>query len=198
MFTALKKTPVLLLFAFLNSHACFCQLLSNPSVTVEDIEMSLTNPKHLSEILKEQNFENSATGASDFNASGAMSNTLYPDLRILKSENWLPKDPQDQYLFIVSLIEWEPNHAPHPDVIKTIRIMVKKDSKYAEQLKAFLEIVKNKYPNKSKRYFQYNEFYKQFGEPLVVFTNDSKIEVRTEEPDARYIHFYTVSFDLVR
>jgi len=198
MLTAMKKILAILLFTYLNSHTCFCQLLSNPSVTVEDIEVSLTNTKHLSEILKEHNFEYSTTSASNFNAPGTMSNALYPDLRILKSENWVPKNPQDQYIFIVNMFEWAPNHAPQPDVIKTIRIMVKKDSKYAEQMKAFLEIIKNKYPNKSERYFQDNKFYKQFGDPLIVFTNDSKIEVRTEEPDARYFHFYTVSFDLIK
>ncbi len=194
----MNKALALLLFTYLNSHSCFCQLLSNPSVTVEDIEVSLTNPRHLSEILKENNFEYSTTGPANLNAPGTMSNALYPDLRILKSENWVPKDPQDQYLFIVNMFEWEPNHAPEPEVIKTIRIMVKKDSKYAEQMKAFLEIIKNKYPNKNKRYFQDNEFYKKFGDPLNVFTNDSKIEVRTEEPDARYFHFYTLSFDLTK
>ena len=198
MLTAMKKILAILLFAYLNSHPCFCQLLSNPSVTVEDIEMSLTNTNHLSKILKEHNFEYSTTGASNFNAPGTMSNALSPDLRILKSENWVPNNPQDQYLLIMNMFEWEQNHAPQPDVIKTIRIMVKKDSKYAEQMKAFLEIIKNKYPKRSKRYFRDDEFFKQFGEPLIVFTNDSKIEVRTEEPDARYFHFYTVSFDLVK
>jgi hypothetical protein len=198
MLTAMKEILALLLFTYLNSYTCFCQLLSNPSVTVEDIEMSLTDTNHLDKILKEHNFEYSTTGASSFNAPGTMSNALSPDLRILKSENWVPKNPQDQHLLIMSVFEWEPNHAPQPDVIKTIRIMVKKDSKYAEQMKAFLEIIKNKYPNKSKRYFRDNEFFKQFGEPFIVFTNDSKIEVRTEEPDARYFHFYTVSFDLIK
>ena len=194
----MKKILALLLFTYLNSHTCFCQLLSNPSVTVEDIEVSLTNTKHLSEILKEHNFEYSTTSASNFNAPGTMSNALYPDLRILKSENWVPKDPQDRYLFIVNMFEWEPNHAPQPEVIKTIRILVRRDSKYADQMKAFLEKIKIKYPNKSKRYFRNNELYQQSGESLIVFTNGSNIEVRTEAPDARYFNFYTVSLDLVK
>ena len=198
MLTAMKKVLALLLFTFLNSHTCFCQLLSNPSVTVADIEMSLTNTKHLSKILKDHNFEYSTTGAANLNAQGTMSNALYPDLRILKSENWVPKDPQDKYLFIVNMFEWEPNHAPQPEVIKTIRILIRRDSKYADQMKAFLEKIKIKYPNKSKRYFRNNELYQQSGESLIVFTNGSNIEVRTEEPDARYFNFYTVSLDLVK
>ena len=85
-----------------------------------------------------------------------------------------------------------------PDVIKTIIILVNRDSKYADQMKAFLEKIKIKYPNKSKRYFRNNEFYRQSGEPLIVFTNGSNIEVRTDAPDARYVHSYTVSFDLIK
>ena len=118
MLTAMKKIVTLLMFTYLNSHMCFCQLLSNHSLKVEDIEMSLPNTNPLSKILKEHNFEYSTTGASNFNAPGTMSNALYPDLRILKSENWLPKNPQDQYLFIVNMFELEPNHAPQPDIIK--------------------------------------------------------------------------------
>ena len=195
----MKKILVLLILSCLNSTIGNCQLLSNPSLTVEDFEIALTDTAHLGKILSKHNFEFYTTGASKLNATDDnIINPLYPDLRILKSENWVPKNPQDQYIFIVNMFEWAPNHAPQPDVIKTIRIMVKKDSKYAEQMKAFLEIIKNKYPNKSERYFQDNKFYKQFGDPLIVFTNDSKIEVRTEEPDARYFHFYTVSFDLIK
>jgi hypothetical protein len=194
----MKRILAFLLFAYLNIQTCFCQLLSNPIVTVEDIEMSLTNTNHLSKILKEHNFEYSTSGASNLNAPGIMVNALTPDLRTLKSENWVPKNPEDQYFLIMNMFEWEPNYAPQPDVIKTIRILVRKDSKYAEQMKAFLEIVKNKYPNKSKKYFRDSEFFKQYGDPLIVFTNDSKIEVRTEEPDTRYFNFYTISFDLIK
>ena len=126
MLTAMKKVLALLLFTFLNSHTCFCQLLSNPSVTVEDIEMSLTNTNHLSKILKEHNFEYSTTGASNFNAPGTMSNALSPDLRILKSENWVPNNPQDQYLLFMNLFEWEPNHSPQQTLLKRSELWLKK------------------------------------------------------------------------
>ena len=70
MLTTMKKVLALLLFTFLNSHTCFCQLLSNLSITVEDIEMSLINTKHLGKILEEHNFEFYTTGASKLNAPG--------------------------------------------------------------------------------------------------------------------------------
>ena len=195
----MKRIFVLLFLIYLNSSIGNCQLLSKPSLTVEDFEIALTNADHLGKILSEHNFEFYTTGASKLNATDDnILNPLYPDLRILKSENWVPKDPQDRYLFIVNMFEWEPNHAPQPEVIKTIRILVRRDSKYADQMKAFLEKIKIKYPNKSKRYFRNNELYQQSGESLIVFTNGSNIEVRTEAPDARYFNFYTVSFDLVK
>jgi hypothetical protein len=193
----MKTILALLILSCLNSTIGNCQLLSKPSLTVEDFEIALTNANHLGKILSKHNFESYATGASKLNAPGTMSNQLYPDLRILKSENWVLKNSRDQSIFIINMFEWEPNHAPQPDVIKTIRILVNRDSKYADQMKAFLEKIKIRYPNKSKRYFRNNEFYQQFGEPLIVFTNGSNIEVRTEAPDARYFNFYTVSLDLM-
>jgi len=192
----MKKLLALLILSCLNSTIGNCQLLSKPSLTVKDFEIALTNADNLSKILSEHNFESYTTGASQLNAPGTMSNQLYPDLRILKSENWVLKNSRDQSIFIINMFEWEPNHAPQPDVIKTISILVNRDSKYADQMKAFLEKIKIKYPNKSKRYFRNSELYKSSGEPLIVFTNGSNIEVRTEAPDARYFNFYTLSFDL--
>jgi hypothetical protein len=195
----MKKILVLLFLSCLNSTIGNCQLLSNPSLTVEDFEIALTDTAHLGKILSEHNFEFYTTGASKLNAPvNTILNPLYPDLRILKSENWVLKNSQDQTIFIINMFEWEPNHAPQPDVIKTISIFVNRNSKYADQMKAFLEKIKIKYPNKSKRYFRNNEFYQQSGEPLIVFTNGSNIEVRTEAPDARYFNFYPVSLDLVK
>ena len=195
----MMRILVFIFLIYLNSSTGNCQLLSNPSLTVEDFEIALTNAVHLGKILSKHNFEFYTTGPSKLNATDDnILNPLYPDLRILKSENWVPKDPQDKYLFIVDMFEWEPNHAPQPEVIKTIRILVRRDSKYADQMKAFLEKIKIKYPNKSKRYFRNNELYQQSGEPLIVFTNGSNIEVRTEAPDARYFNFYTVSLDLIK
>jgi hypothetical protein len=195
----MKRVFVLLFLIYLNSSIGNCQLLSNPSLTVEDFEIALTNADHLGKILSEHNFEFYTTGASKLNAhDDIILNPLYPDLRILKSENWVLKNSRDQTIFIINMFEWEPNHAPQPDVIKTISIFINRDSKFADQMKTFLEKIKIKYPNKSKRYFRNNELFQQSGEPLIVFTNGSNIEVRTEAPDARYFNFYPVSLDLVK
>ena len=148
---AMKKIVALLFLGYLIINTGNCQLVSKPSLTVKDFETALTNAGHLRKILKKHNFKYSANGASEFDWSGTLLNPLYPDLRVLKSENWELKDSQDQYVIVIDLLEWEPDHAPQPDIIKTIRIMVKRDSKYADQMTDFLEKIKLEYPNKSKR-----------------------------------------------
>jgi hypothetical protein len=194
----MERIQSVLLLCFLSSTICYSQLLIKPSVSVEDCEIALTNTDHLSKILKEHNFEYSVSGASGFNQPETMSNALYPDLRILRSENWVLKDSLGKFILIIDMLNWEQDYAPQPDIIKTIRIMVNKDSEYVDQLKTFLEKIKIKYPNKSNRYFRNTEQSKQFGEPMTVFTNGTNIEVRTEVADPRYINFFSVGFDLMK
>ena len=195
---AMKRIVIFLFLIFLNSNIGNCQLLSNPSLTVEDFEIALTNTSHLSKILEKHNFEHSTIGETKVITPGTMPNPLFPDLRAFKSENWEPKKHGDQAIVEVSLYEWQPNYAPHPEVIKTIRVMIRRDSTYSDKTSEFLEVIKNKYPNRSKRYFRNNEQYISYGESFNVFTNDSKIEVRTETEKPLYSRFYIVNFDLVR
>jgi|ERR1035437_1394356 hypothetical protein len=191
----MKKIVALLFLSFLFSTIGNCQLLSNPSLTVEDFEIALSNPANLSKILKKHNFEYSTLGETKLIVPGTMPNPLLPDLRAFKSEHWEPKNQGDQAIMDVSMYEWEPNYAPQPEVIKTIRVMIRPDSTYADKTNEFLEEIKNKYPNRSKRYFRNTELYKSDGESLTVFTNNSKIEVRTE---TLYSKFYIVNFDLIK
>ena len=200
----MKKILILLLLSYLNSTISYCQLLSKPSLTVKDFEKSLTNAAHLRQILKKLNFEYSNyseypnVGETKFNAGYLIINPLFPDLRTFKSEGWILKNQRNQAIFKVNIFEWVPNHAPQPEVINTIRIMIDRNSIDADKMDKFLEKIENKYPNKSKRYFRNTEFYQQFGKPLIVFTNDSKIEVREELEETSNYPFYTVSFDLIK
>jgi hypothetical protein len=194
----MKKILVLLILSCLNSTIGNCQLLSKPSLTVEDFEIALTDTANLSKILKKHNFEYSTVGETKLIAPGTMPNPLLPDLRAFKSIHWEPKNQGDQAIVEVSLYEWEPNYAPQPEVIKTIRVMIRRDSTYADKTNEFLEEIKNKYPNRSKRYFRNSELYKSYGESFNVFTNDSKIEVRTETEKPIYSRFYIVNFDLIK
>jgi hypothetical protein len=198
MLTALKKILALLFLSCINGTSGNCQLLSNPSLTVEDFEISLTNTTHIRKILEKHNFEYSTAGEAKLIVPETMPNPLMPDLRAFRSEDWEPKNKGDQAIVKVSMYEWEPNYAPQPEVIKTIRVMIRRDSTYADKTIEFLEEIKNKYPNRSKRYFRNNELYKSYGESFNVFTNDSKIEVRTETLKPIYSRFYIVNFDLIK
>ena len=194
----MKKIMVLLYLCCLNSTIGNCQLLSNPSLTVEDFEIALKNPDHIRKILKEHNFEYTAVGETRLIAPGTMPNPLIPDLRAFRSEDWEPENLRDEAIVSVKMYEWEPDYAPLPEVTKTISVMIRRNSGYAGKTNEFLEKVKNKYPYKTKRYFRNSQEYKSFGEYFNVFTNDSKIEVRTEKVKPIYSGFYIVNFDLIR
>ena len=194
----MKKIVALLFLSCLNSTIGICQLLSKPSLTVDDFKIALTNTAHLRKILKKHNFEYSSNGETKVTVPGTMPNPLLPDLRAFKSERWEPKNQGDQAIVEVSMYEWEPNYAPQPEVIKTIRVMIRRNSTYADKTNDFLEEIKNKYPNRSKRYFRNSELYKSYGESFNVFTNDSKIEVRTETEEPIYSRFYIVNFDIIK
>jgi|ERR1035437_5453573 hypothetical protein len=194
----MKKILVLLILSCLNSTIGNCQLLSNPSLTVEDFEIALTDTANLSKILRNHNFEYSTVRETKLIQPGTMPNPLLPDLRTFKSEHWEPKNQGDQAIADVSMYEWEPNYAPQPEVIKTIRVMIRRNSTYADKTNEFLEEIKNKYPNRSKRYIRNIELYKSSGESYNVFTNDSKIEVRTETEEPIFSRFYIINFDLIK
>jgi hypothetical protein len=194
----MNKILILSFLSCLNCNIVFCQLLNKPSLTVNDFEKALKNSDELSKILKKHDFIYSAEGATKFNAPSSIIDPLIPDLRSLRSENWELENQRHQSIFKVNIYEWDPNHAPQPEVIKTIRVMINRNSDYADKMNEFLENIKNKYPDKSRRYFRNSELYQQYGQSHNVFTNDSKIEVRTESIDTSYGPFYTVSFDLIK
>ena len=194
----MKKILTLLFFSCLSSIIGNCQLLSNPSLTVEDFEIGLTKTAHLRKIFQQHNFEFSSFGETKVITPETMPNPLNPKFRAFKSEIWEPKNQGDQAIVQVNMYEWEPNYAPQPEVIKTIRIMLRRDSTYADKTDEFFEKIKYKYPNKGKRYFSNSELNKSFGESFDVFTNDSKIEIRKEPEKPIYSHFYIVNFDLIK
>jgi hypothetical protein len=194
----MKKILTLLFLSCLSSTIGNCQLLSNPSLTVEDFEIGLTKTAHLRKIFQQHNFEFSSFGETKVITPETMPNPLNPEFRAFKSENWEPKNQGGQAIVQVSMYEWEPNYAPQPEVIKTIRIILRRDSIYADKTYEFFKKIKNKYPNKGKRYFSDSELNKSYGESFDVFTNDSKIEIRTEPEKPIYSRFYILNFDLIK
>jgi hypothetical protein len=194
----MKKIVVLLFLSCLNNSIGNCQLLSNPSLAVEDFEIALTDTAHLGKILKKHNFEYSAFGETMLASPETMPNPLIPDLRSFKSEHWKPKNQDDQAIVTIGIYEWEPNYAPQPRVIKTIRVILRRNSTSADKVNEFFEGIKNKYPDRTKRYFRNSQQYISDGKSFNVFTNDSKIEVRTETEEPVSSRLYIVNFDLIK
>lgn len=188
---------LLILICSINGTAD-CQLLSKPSLSVEDFETAFEKANHLKKILKKHHFEYFTGGAIKFNAPGTITNPLMPDLQARHTENWVLRNEQDHIVIKVNIYDWRPGHGPHPEVIRTIRLMISRNSNYSNEMDEFLESIKAKYPNKSERYFGVDEQYLPYAQPMNVFSNNSKIEVRTENAAISYDPFYTVSFDLIK
>ena len=167
-------------------------------MTVEDFEIALTNTSHLIKILEKHNFKYSTVGVTKVITPGTMPNPLVPDLRAFNSKKWEPKKQGEQPIVGIDMYEWEPNYAPHSEVIKTISVLIRRDSTFADKTDKFLEEIKNKYPNRSIRYFRNNDQFKSYGESYNVFTNNSKIEVRTETEKPISDRFYIFNFDLIK
>jgi hypothetical protein len=187
----MNKIVVLIFLSCLYSSVVNCQLLSNPSLTVEDFEIALTNTAHIRTIFKKHNFDYSTFGETMLASTEIMPNPIIPDLRSFKSEHWKPKNQGDQAIVTIGMYEWEPNYAPQPKVIKTIRVILRQNSTSADKVNEFFEEIKSKYPNRSEQ-------YKSDGKSIFVFTNDSKIEVRTETEEPISNRSYTVNFDLIK
>lgn len=174
------------------------QLLSKPSLNIEDIESAFENSNHLKKILKKHDFEYYTGGAIKFSAPGTITNPLIPDLRASHSENWELKNQQGLIILKVNIFDWVQGHGPHPDVIKTIRLMISRNSSYSNEMDEFLESIRAKYPNRSERYLGVNELYLPYAEPMNVFSNNSGIEVRTENASTSYNPYYIINFDLIK
>jgi hypothetical protein len=197
----MKKVLILFLSLCISISNCNCQLLKNPTLTVEAFEKALLNSRHLKTILKKHNFDYTV-GSNNFNAPGTITNPLIPDLRTCKQENWEQRNnghKESNIVRKVNIYEWVPSHGPQPDVTKTIRIVINKDSIYSVQVNNFLDKIRDKYPNRSKIYFRNNELYQNFGYPYIALTNGTKIEVRIETVEiSNNSYYYIVSFDLLK
>jgi hypothetical protein len=173
------------------------QLLNSPSLTVQDFELALTNNGHLKEVLKKHAFTYSTAGQTRLVTPGTMPNPLMHELVADTLEEWEPTHPQDGSVLKICLYEWKSDCAPLPEVYKTIRIIIRRDSEFAYETNHFLEAVKNRYPHRSEKFKSNIELYMADGELYHVFTNDSKIEVRMETQGPLDSRFYILNFDLI-
>jgi len=207
----MKKLYVILVILFLNSFSGYSQLLSNPFLKVEDIELALSNPKHLRDILLDHKFIFEPGQTGKLNQPASIRNPLVIDAEANKSEYWKiglnskkASENGSEIIRSVSLYEWKSGHGPHPNAIKTVTLWVNADPVYAEKVEPFFQRIKDRYPIKNQRYIGNGELQREYSEPINVFANSSSnIEVRmirgqvgSSKDDVS--DFYILSFDLVR
>lgn len=193
----MKSISFIIILSVLIEITGQAQLLSRPDLSSEDFEIALTNPGHLRKILEKHNFKSVNSGPENFTSLGKITNPYFPEVRAFKSERWELSDKENNIVLRITLNEWEADHRPYPGVIKTISLVVRKNSAYSDNLEKFLEQVKSRFPVKKVRVHPENERYRQFTEPLYILSNDSGIEVRAGTSEITYGVFHSISFDLI-
>ena len=183
----MKKACILLFFISLSSITTYGQLLTNPSLLVEDFETALLNPDHLRQILSKHNFEFKEGIKGKLNRL-QIANPLLPDLKAIKSEYWLTESNHTNIvpefwlgtIRLLGIYDWETGHSPQPDVVRTIIVFLHKDSIHTKDMSRFFERIKDMYSPETKN-FSNSDLYP--GEPYYVLTNNQnpKIEIRMEK-----------------
>lgn len=201
----MKRLAVILMFLSL-SVLTYCQLLSFPFLNVENIELALTKPDQLREILVEHKFVNESVDPGKQGQPGIIRNPLVSNAETIQTEYWRTSyeksgksSDESDIIRSVSINVWKAGKGPHPDAIKSITIHISQDPIYADKVEAFFERIKDRYPIKRQRFIGNSELQREYSEPINVLANDnSKIEVRMSQgqigPKSTY---YIVSFDLV-
>ncbi len=205
-----KFTVILVLLISINTFS-YCQLLSNPFLNVEDIEIALSNPDHLREILHDHEFIYESGKGGNQNQPGSIRNPLVSNAESIKTEYWRKalnnktvSSDGSNIIRSLSINEWKTGHGPYPESIRTITIMINEDSVYAKNVEKFFQRIKDRYPIKIQRHIGNSELQQEYSEPMNVLANrSSKIEVRmtrgqvgSSKDDVS--DFIVVSFDLVR
>lgn len=203
----MKKAYIFLFFICLSSITTYCQLLTNPSLSVEDFEKALLNPDQLRQILSKHNFEFQEGIKGKLNRL-QITNPLLPDLKAVKSEYWITESNSTDIvpefgsgtIRRLGIYDWETGHSPQPDVVRTIIVFLNKDSIHTKDVSRFFERIIDMYSMETKN-FSNSDLYP--GEPYYVLKNnqDPKIEIRIEKTwiESSWIYYgYNVCFDLLK
>lgn len=202
----MKKLTVILILLSFSSVSSYCQLLSFPFLNIENIEIALSKPDQLREILVEHEFVYESVPPGKQDQIGFIRNPLVLNAESIESEYWRTaydksdtSNNESNIIRSVSINAWKSGKGPHPDAIKTITIWISQDPVHAEKAEAFFQRIKDRYPIKRQRFVGNSEISREYSEPMNVLANDtSKIEVRMSQGQiGMKSSFYIVNFDLV-
>lgn len=210
----MKKACILLFFISLSSITTYGQVLTNPSLSVEDFEIALLNPDHLRQILSMHNFEFKEGIKGKLNPL-QITNPLLPDLETIKSEYWITESNHTNTVLEfglwtirrLAIYDWKTGHGPQKDVFRTIEVILNEDTIHTKDVSRFFERINDRYSQETKK-FSNSDLYP--GEPYYVLTNNQnpKIEIRKEktliDPSGGTYNYnaiypgHIVSFDLLK
>jgi hypothetical protein len=176
----MKKLCVLFYVLFINVSESYCQLLSNPPLTVKDIEIALSNPDHLRGILLEHNYKYLKLDNADCK----------------RSESWESPELTKNASISTSIIsfviyEWKPNYGPRQGAIVSIDVQIVEDISVMDKLKVFTESVRSNFTERNIR--NRNDSY-----PFLVYTKKGyKMEVEVGQISKNFIR-HSFNFNIYK
>jgi len=164
---------------FLTNNA-YPQLLTNPSLTLQDIEKALSNPDHLRGILLEHDFEYDKL--MDWQEIGVRADSWVSEERISYYKDG--RGPRTStYLYALNIYEYN-GLGDDPRVKTQIDVQILNIPNLKEKIDLFLESIKTRYPVRNVRTLNDSD-------PFLVYSNkDSKIEVEITKFDMDTISEY--------
>jgi hypothetical protein len=186
----MKKILMLLFLIFLHRNEAYGQLLTNPSLTIKDLEVALKNTDHLRGILLEHNFkfQRYTDYEECIRADGWESEILSKGRA---SDGYLTSSPMLSFV----IYEYKPNLGPRPDVTVSISTQVYKDPNIVDKLEMLLESIRIYYPERSVG--------SKEGTPFLIYRKKgSKIEIEVmvinrETTNIPY-DLYLINFNLLK
>ncbi len=166
----MKKLFVLFFALFMNLSESYCQLLSNPPLTIKDIEIALSNPDHLRGILLEHNYEYLKFDNAD----------------CIRSESWESPELTENASMSSSIIcfviyEWKPNSGPRQGAIVSIDVQIVEDVSVMDKLNIFTESIRSNFNERNVR-------IRNESDPFLVYTKKGfKIEVEVGQISKNFV-----------
>jgi len=181
----------LIFLLVLRSNLGYCQLLNSPDLTLNDFEVSLSDPDHLNEILNEhtfkfEKFENEDCIISEcWYSKMETEETSRPALVI--------KNP----VLNICMFEYKLNHEPRPGVTKSIDIQIFRDPEIADKLDMLVEDIKSSYPDeeiKSVDISNSSIIYRKKGSEIEVEIIKSQTEISKYDWYLIIFYLYTTPY----
>jgi len=182
----MKSIYILSFLIILKSNINYCQLLTNPSLTIRDFEIALSNPDNMRGILLEHNFKYERFENENYSRSECWQSKL--ETVEISKLGLLTFSP----MIDICIYEYKPNHRSLSGVIASIDIQIYKDPIISDKLVMFIDSIRSHYPERSTR-------TRDGSNPFLVHSKKgSKIEVEVSNSQTEFSKYdcYFLTFNL--